>query len=498
LGGWDSRRAISLVMALSACLLVMAQPVLARVPFSAISVDARTGKLLFSLDADGRRHPASLTKMMTLYLLFSDLKAGRIKLSTPITISRRAASMSPSKLGAKPGTSITVDQAIRAIVVISANDVAAAIAENLGGSESNFAQRMTRTALGMGMTRSNFANASGLPNPNQWTTARDIATLSLRLMRDFPEYYPYFSTMSFTYGGRVVRTHNRLLGRYAGADGIKTGYTAASGFNLTSSAERDGRRVVGVVLGASSAGSRNIYMMRMLDTSFPKCLPGKVIVARAGSSAGAVDPSHPPAATGSAQSDPARAKTAGKVAVASRKPEAKTAVTDDTPGQIAKDGKVANDVAQGTGDGSLEGTSGSTIQTVTPDATKSSRDVKPKVLQAQLSPAMPADLPFQVKPEAKQSEVDAQAVASLNQDPAWHIQIGPYPSRDDAVKQVQALQAKDLAVLNDKQAFAVTVKIGNVKSYRGRFTGFTERDARTACAEIIRLNKPCQVVAPNS
>ena len=248
----------------------LSSPLTAKAQFSAIAVDARTGKILFSSDIDGQRHPASLTKVMTLYVLFQDLKAGRIKLTSDLKVSNRAAAMQPSKLGLKPGSTISVEDAIKALVTRSANDVAATIGENLEGTEANFAARMTRTARAIGMSKTTFKNASGLPNPAQVTTARDLATLSLRIQRDFPEYYPYFRISSFTYKGQTIRTHNRLLGRFQGTDGIKTGYIRASGFNLTTSAKRGNKRIVGVVMGGSSGGARNKYMMKMLDKGFSK------------------------------------------------------------------------------------------------------------------------------------------------------------------------------------------------------------------------------------
>ena len=187
--------------------------------------------------------------------------------------------MQPSKLGLKPGSTIQVEDAIKALVTRSANDVAATIGENLEGTEANFAARMTRTARAIGMSKTTFKNASGLPNPAQVTTARDFATLSLRIQRDFPEYYPYFRISSFNYGKQTIRTHNRLLGRFQGTDGIKTGYIRASGFNLTTSAKRGNKRIVGVVMGGSSGGARDKYMMTMLEKAFPKCVDGQMIAA---------------------------------------------------------------------------------------------------------------------------------------------------------------------------------------------------------------------------
>lgn len=245
-------------------------PAAASSGFSAMAVDAHTGKVLFSQNPDAPRYPASLTKMMTLYILFEELKAERLKLTSALKCSAHGASRPPSKLGLKPGESLAVENAIKALVTRSANDVAATIAENISGSERAFAARMTNTARALGMTRTTFRNASGLPDPQQVTTARDMATLGLRIQRDFPQYYSYFRLTSFTYKGRVIRSHNRLLGKYEGADGIKTGYIHASGFNLTASAARKGKRLVGVVMGGKTGGARNAYMMKMLDKYFAK------------------------------------------------------------------------------------------------------------------------------------------------------------------------------------------------------------------------------------
>lgn len=250
--------------------------------FASIAVDASTGKILAAEDIDGLRHPASLTKVMTLYVLFQDLQAGRILLNTDLLVTARAANMAPSKLGLKPRETISVEDAIKALVTKSANDVAATVAENMAGTEAEFAVRMTRTAQSIGMSKTVFKSASGLPNKDEWTTARDMATLSLRIQRDFPQYYHYFSTVAFYYKGQIFRTHNKLLTHYDGADGIKTGYIAKSGFNLTTSAKRGHKRVVGVVIGATSTVSRNQYMAKMLDENFPKCMAGHSIAAIAG------------------------------------------------------------------------------------------------------------------------------------------------------------------------------------------------------------------------
>ncbi|GEM_PF-36808 len=256
-----------LTVILHAVLLVPAAQ--ARQPQAAIVVDARTGKVLFARHADSPRYPASISKVMTLYLLFREIRAGRLSLNSRLKVSRRAALIPPSKLWLKPGQTITVDQAIRALAVKSANDVATVVAENIAGSEAAFARRMTQMARALGMTRTTFRNASGLPNPPNVSTARDLATLSLRLMRDFPHFYKrYFALKTFRWRGRALRNHNRLLWSVAGMDGIKTGYTRAAGSNLAASVRRNGKRIVAVVLGMPSSRARNRYMASLIEKSF--------------------------------------------------------------------------------------------------------------------------------------------------------------------------------------------------------------------------------------
>ncbi len=240
----------------------------ARPPSAAIVMDADTGAVLYAEGADRRIYPASLTKMMTLYMVFEALESGRLGLRDRIGISRRAAGMPPSRLGLRPGQSLTVEQAILALVTKSANDVAVAIAERLAGTEWRFAKRMTSKARALGMRRTTFRNASGLPNSRQRTTVRDMAVLARALIRDHPRYYRYFSRRSFTFRGRRYGNHNRLLGRYAGLDGVKTGYIRASGFNLAASAVRDGRRVIAVVAGGRSARARDRRVAELLDLGF--------------------------------------------------------------------------------------------------------------------------------------------------------------------------------------------------------------------------------------
>jgi len=236
--------------------------------YAAIVIDARTNEVFHADMADEQRFPASLTKMMTLYMVFDAIEHGQLSLDTTMTASRNASRQPPSRLGLRRGNALTVDQAIRALCVISANDVAVMVAERMGGTEARFAARMNQRARELGMTGTHFANASGLPNSNHRTTARDMAVLSQALWRDFPEYWHYFQTPSYAWRRRSGRNHNRLLGSVNGVDGIKTGYTNASGFNLASTAERDGHRVIAVVLGGETAVARDAQVAYLLEGAF--------------------------------------------------------------------------------------------------------------------------------------------------------------------------------------------------------------------------------------
>jgi len=264
-------KAVTITCALAAVLLsftVLHTPAFAR--YAAIVLDADTGRVLHAANPDTRNYPASLTKMMTLYLVFDALESGQLKLKQRLPVSARAAGMSPSKLGVKRGESITVETAILALVTKSANDAAVVVAEYLGGTEAKFARLMTKKARELGMRRTSFHNASGLPNRQQLSTARDMAVLAKRLVEDFPQRYRYFSRQRYTFRGKQYKNHNSLLRTYPGTDGIKTGYIRASGFNLAASVTRDGRRLIGVVFGGRTAKSRDRHMAKLLERGFKK------------------------------------------------------------------------------------------------------------------------------------------------------------------------------------------------------------------------------------
>jgi D-alanyl-D-alanine carboxypeptidase/D-alanyl-D-alanine carboxypeptidase (penicillin-binding protein 5/6) len=280
---------------------------------AAIVVDATTGQVLNEVNADQTNYPASLAKMMTLYLTFQGLKTGQLTVDQPLTVSNWAAAKAPTKLGLRPGETISVGDCILAMVTKSANDAATVVAEGIGGSESRFADMMNAQAALLGMSDSHFDNASGLPDPENRTTARDMAKLAMALYRDFPEYDHYFATRDFVFRGRLVRGHNHLMDRYPGMDGLKTGYTVASGFNLASTAVRDDRRLFAVVLGGRTAAGRDRQMAQLLDDGFDQ----------AGDPASAVDVS------GSATSQ-------GGVGTARRMLSALSPISDAEAGQVVQ------------------------------------------------------------------------------------------------------------------------------------------------------------------
>lgn len=273
------RLLLTLGLAAATALGAASQPAMAQVPYfqlipqnsskyAAIVVDAKTGEVLYAKRADAPRYPASITKVMTLYLAFEALASGKIQLDDPVVFSPRAAAQAPTKLGVRAGDSITVQQAMEGLVTRSANDAAVALAEKLGGTEQRFAALMTLRAQELGMVNSHFANPHGLPDSRQISTARDLAILSRAVMRDYPQYYRLFSTKNFAFRGQNIRNHNGLLYTMDGVDGLKTGFTNASGFNLAVSAVRDNRRLIAIVMGGPTAATRNKVAEGLLLTGF--------------------------------------------------------------------------------------------------------------------------------------------------------------------------------------------------------------------------------------
>jgi D-alanyl-D-alanine carboxypeptidase len=409
--------------------------------YAAIVIDADNGAVLHAVDADEPTYPASLTKMMTLYLAFGALSQHRVQLEHRLPVSEHAASMAPSKLGLKPGSSIRVEEAILAIVTKSANDAAAVLAEGLGGSEENFALMMTEQARRLGMTRTHFENASGLPNPDQVTTARDMALLGRALINDFPAYYPYFSTRSFVFAGHVQANHNHLLDTYDGADGIKTGFIRASGFNLVASAKRDGRRLIGVVFGGQSQPWRDHQMARLLDQGFARAAAGDAALANVG--------------------DPNVGDTVS--------PQSKLV-------RLELD-NLANQAAQ------------EDIEEASP----------PSMPRALIASAAAAPLPTAHAVGRRGAKL-ASADASLPTVGApvagnWLVQVGAFSGPAQASAAGKA--AIKTANLIQGQVSVSALPHGHVKLYRARITGLAEMQAREACRTLSREHKPCVVLGPD-
>jgi len=470
---------VAAVLLASMMWLASGGTVAANPPFSAIAVDASSGAILYQRYCDNLRYPASLTKVMTLYLLFEDLRAGKLTLATRFTISRHAAAQAPSKLGLKPGSTISVKDAIGALVTKSANDIAVAVAENLEGSEKTFAARMTRTARALGMTRTHFDNASGLPDRLQRTTARDMATLALRIQRDFPGRFAWFSTQHFTYGGRTFRNHNHLLGRLKGVDGVKTGYTRASGFNLIASIERGGKRMVAVVMGGRTSRSRNAYMTRMLERMFKagKLKPFRTVALVAG---------HPP---GYKRKPVHHALRVARPPLPQPKPvaewnkDAKPKVVEavigtNTDDRQAKPAEPASEEVQATSFQSVEVETAGKSDSLEPVITGRIGDATRIVAEKALAQA-------------------AKAPAPAHQE-TWNIQVGAFPTPEGARQRIDAALSTGVKLLDGKSAFTMKAEVGSATIYRARFSGFDQKAAQRACKLLKQKGLGCFTLAPSA
>jgi D-alanyl-D-alanine carboxypeptidase len=402
---------------------------------AAMVVDMNSGRSLYEQSPDAPRIPASLTKMMTLYVLFTYLHSGTITPDSDLVVTPYAASQSPTKLNLKPGATIRVADAVNALVTLSANDAAVTIAENLAGTEQNFARLMTEKAHALGMMSTVFHNASGLPIDEQVTSARDMAILAQHLIRDFPEYYGCFQTKYFTYNGRRYRNHNHLLFGYRGTDGIKTGYTRLAGFNLTASVRRDDKHLVAVVLGGRTAGQRDATMRSLLDQSFPKAVAGKPVAAPLVASFETPTPAPPPV--------PAK-KQVFALASAGPAPE---------PVSLGKD-------------------------------------------NAPESPAKPDPVVTPAKPIAASTTPTGSTKMGTTVG-TYHVQVGAYTSQAEAESRLGEVQGRATALLDGHQPLAIAFKKDETQWYRARFEGFSQDGARSACAELKRMSFDCVVMRAN-
>jgi D-alanyl-D-alanine carboxypeptidase (penicillin-binding protein 5/6) len=434
-----------LLAAIITATLVVAAPLSAMAGSASLILDARTGKVLSSENADVLNHPASLTKMMTIYMAFEALNRGKINWDTPIVMSKYAAARPPTKLGARAGTSITVREAILGMITKSANDAATAMGEKLGGSESNFASMMTQKARQLGMSRTVFVNASGLPDGRQITTARDMSTLAVALMKNYPREYRLFSTASFNFRGRQIRGHNNLMYRYQGMDGIKTGYTNASGFNLVSAVKDGNRRVVGVVLGGRTARSRDDKMAGLLDQA----------MGRASSSGGA---------------------------------RLVASVNSREPVEVAS--------AADASDLPLPATAPRSEVAITPVTPARGNDLAPKAL-GYLSDTVPMDRPSamdEINPVAKMGK-SAKPLGAVSSTGDWQIQISAAPSDDAARALLAQAKSEGGAALKSANPYTEAVGTGANQVFRARFIGFQTREAATsACDALKKRSYDCMLL----
>ncbi len=415
---------------------------------AAIVVDAESGSVLHESNSGARTYPASLTKMMTLYLLFEAIEAKQVKLDELLSVSAHAAIQPATDLGLRAGQRISVEKAILGLIVHSANDVAVVVAEALGGTESQFAAMMTKKARQLGMTSTTYRNASGLPDPGQLTSARDMAVLARALITRFPGFYPYFATESFTYLGRVYTTHNHLVMHYAGADGLKTGYIRASGYNVATSATRNGHRIIAVVLGGRSAYARDAQMTGLLDQGF-------ALVANRPKTqvAGATLPQAPTIASAQAAKT---TKTVGAPAmlVPPAKPQAETL-------------KAAAVVQQA--DAAQE------IAAALPAADAVQESVVVRV--AGIEPTAPATT------KAKTSAAKGR----------WGIQVGAFNAYELALSAAKRASKRVAKLVKNAQVVVDETGKGKSTLYRARLVGLSKQNAHSACRQLKAKAIDCMV-----
>ena len=437
--------------------------------YASIVIDAGTGEVLHARHPHRKAFPASLTKMMTLYMTFEALQSGRLKPNQKLKVSKRAAKMPPSKLRLKAGQAIAVEDAILALVTKSANDVAVVIAEALGGSEVKFAKMMTKKARELGMSRTVFRNASGLPNSKQLSTASDMATLALALLRHFPAQYAYFSTRKFTYGGRKYNNHNKLLKNFKGTDGIKTGYTHASGYNLVASAVRGNRRLIGVVFGGRTGGSRDRHMRKLLSKGFAKVAKTRVPPL-----------SHPP------RRKPISIQTLVPIASSTSAPRgnqkaALPSVKSDVPESSAGGARAAPAPRQ------------KPALTTTPPAPAA----KPMRLETLLEQGSRSGIESKAPGAAGFKAVTGPRLPIASPARHWGIQVGAYRQFTAAHLAAHEATRKAPQYLHSSQVTIRPVKGVQGSVFRARLLGMTEQNAHLACDTLKQQQISCHVVPPN-
>lgn len=482
--------------------------------YAALVVDAKTGRTLYEKNADAIRFPASVTKVMTLYLVFEDLERGRIRLDTRMTMSSECASRAPSKLGLRPGQTIDVEDGIKALVTKSANDVACAFGDNLEGSEGAFAERMTRKARAIGMSSSVFRNASGLPNGSHVTTARDLVTLGRAIQDRFPRYYGYFGTRVFNFAGRAIGNHNKLLGRVEGVDGIKTGYTNASGFNLLSSVKSNGRSIVAVVMGGRSGPSRDAHMQQLIAMNLPKAQPGSrtaPLVADASEREPVVRSARPAVMasvpTPLASPLPGATRVASLDAVPLPAPAPAPMASGATPKPEARvvEARMSEPRARAVPVEAepVEAASVPVPAVAAAPAAKPMRWVvgaAPTVTGSVASDDEPraqlasATVPTSVRSPRSGARDVVEAPAPVVEQPArkgWMIQIGATTEAGQAEALLSDAKSKAGRALTAAEPFTETFTKGATTYYRARFAGLNEQSADAACKALKRSSVSC-------
>ncbi|MFY9687876.1 MAG: D-alanyl-D-alanine carboxypeptidase, partial [Pseudolabrys sp.] len=482
--------------------------------YSSIVVDANSGAIMQATNADAPRHPASLTKIMTLYLLFERLEQGKIKLTTEMPVSAHAAVQAPSKLGLKPGNSIRVETAIRAIVTKSANDVAVIVAEAIGGDEAAFARMMTAKARALGMNQTTYRNASGLPDDQQITTARDQAVLGRAIQDRFPNYYHYFATRTFEYRGHAIRNHNHLLGTVDGVDGIKTGYIRDSGFNIVTSVRRANHHIVAVVFGGRSAPARDARVRSLIDNNVniaaikrtaPPVVEGweTALARKDHNDKDKKDKDKDDDRTGSApvrvasvtrassdaplpgSTDPIKPNAVKTVTV--HPGSMRTAALTPLPSDSRQLTPVSAEAAQ------------ATITTVLTVKNGDSQTSAP-VLPAPPTPAPAVATPAPAPAAKIASAAPSVPVPAPPPEPAaklrsgWIIQIGALPDEKDAWQRLELAQAKAKDILGKADPFTERVEKGEKVLFRARFAGLERNQAEAACKHLKRSDIPCMLL----
>jgi D-alanyl-D-alanine carboxypeptidase len=495
-------------------------------PYAAIVVDANNGAVLHAAAPDAPRHPASLTKIMTLYLLFERLESGKIALDTPMEVSRDASIQAPTKLGLRPGETLKVEDAIKGLVTKSANDAAVVIAEAIGGTEEEFARAMTRKARALGMRNTTYRNANGLPNDDQITTARDQALLGIAIQERFPKYYRYFSLGSFVYRGNAMRNHNHLLGKVEGVDGIKTGFTRDSGFNLVTSVRRGPRRIVAVVLGGRSAGSRDARMRELIEANIgdASTKPGVALVAEAKPEAAAPTTAAKPQL---ASAEPAVSlgtafarEVSAAISPGSTAPltpvKVKTVVVKLVPPKNAPELKPQPvQTAELTGpakDEALAETLAAAAPIGSTPVPFASADRAPTTNPGVLGklPAMMAAAKEAAIPSAR-----AEPMVAARTEPAkpsktaehfpsapprhtlrsgWAIQVGAYEDEGEAKQHLSSAKSKVAQALQKAEPYIERTVKGAKTYYRARFAGFDRDQAEAVCKRLKREDVTCMAL----